>query len=118
MKHGEKDLFHGIEKYDNKKDILKEILIQLEKDTGLDYTEILISYDEPGFLEQLRLDLAEHIRKVAGQSQTRFMHLIYRTDISQKKLGTLEMDASYFEKLSEMVLNRIFQKIITRKFFK
>ena len=112
------DLFSGLDRYHDKPEILKAILVQLEKDTGLDYTSAPADPGSPEFLGMLRKDLAQHLKKISGQNQTRFMHLIYRVDISQSKLNKLEMDEFYFNELAELVLNRLFQKVITRRFFK
>jgi len=111
------EIFSALSRYQDKGEILKDILVQLEKDTGLDYTHTKVEADNPVYLETLRKDLAYHIQKLAGMNQTRFMHLIYRVDISQAKLNRLEMDEHYYHKLAEMVLSRMFQKIVTRKMF-
>ncbi len=111
-------IFQGLSNYIDKKEILTSIISQLEKDTGLDYTQIEIDSENPHFLQMLRKDLANHLKKVAGQNQTRFMHLIYRVDITQAKMNTIEMDEFYFHNLAELVLNRMFQKTITKRFIK
>lgn len=111
-------LFQGLSNYIDKKEILSSIITQLEKDTGLDYTKTEIDAENPHFLEMLRKDLANHLKKIAGQNQTRFMHLIYRVDITQAKMNKLEMDEFYFYNLAELVLNRMFQKTITKRFIK
>ncbi len=111
-------IFQGLSNYIDKKEILTSIISQLEKDTGLDYTQIEIDAENPHFLQMLRKDLANHLKKVAGQNQTRFMHLIYRVDITQTKMNTIEMDEFYFHNLAELVLNRMFQKTITKRYIK
>ena len=111
-------IFQGLSNYIDKKEILTSIISQLEKDTGLDYTQIEIDAENLHFLQMLRKDLANHLKKVAGQNQTRFMHLIYRVDITQTKMNKLEMDEFYFHNLAELVLNRMFQKTITKRFIK
>ena len=118
MQNKDLNLFNGIEKYDDRQEMLKSIILQLEKDTGLDYTEVKSDADDPVFLENLRKDLANHIKKIAGQSHTRYMNLIYRTDIPQGKLKKIDMDEFYFHRLAEMVLSRMFQKVVTRKYLK
>jgi len=117
MDHQLLNLFQGIAQYHDKLEILKAIILQLEKDTGLDYTQTPIDPDNPEFLETLRNDLSNYLKKIAGQNQTRFMHLIYRVDITQSKMNKLEMNAFYYFQLAELVLNRMFQKVITRKLF-
>jgi hypothetical protein len=111
-------IFQGLSQYPDKLEILTAIITQLEKDTGLDYTQTPIDADSPEFLNALRSDLANHLKKIAGQNHTRFMHLIYRVDITQTKLNRLEMDINYFHNLAELVLNRMFQKTITKRFLK
>jgi hypothetical protein len=111
-------LFNELSSYIDKEEILVAIITQLEKDTGLDYTQVKVDLDNPYFLDLLRRDLAAHIQKIASQNHTRFMHLIYRVDITQTKMNKLDMDEFYFVNLAELILNRMFQKIITKKFIK
>ncbi|MFM9944409.1 MAG: hypothetical protein ACKVQB_04180 [Bacteroidia bacterium] len=112
------EIFQGLSKYQDKQEILAAIIIQLEKDTGLDYTQIPVDAENRIFLETLRKDLALYLKKIGEQSQTRFMHLIYRVDISQTKMNQLEMNVHYYHQLAEMVLNRMFQKVITKRIIK
>ena len=111
-------IFQGLSNYIDKKEILTSIIAQLEKDTGLDYTQVEIDAENPHFLQILRKDLANYLKKIAGQNHTPFMYMIYRVDITQNKMNTLEMDEFYFYNLSELVLNRMFQKTITNRFIK
>ncbi len=111
-------LFQGLSHYHDRQEILTAIVFQLEKDTGLNYTTTSVDAENPLFLENLRKDLANHLKKIAGQNQTNFMHLIYRVDITQAKLKKLNMNENYFSNLAELVLNRIFQKTITKRFYK
>lgn len=110
-------IFQGLQDNRDKKEILEAIITQMDKDTGLDYTQTPIDPNNPEFLEMLRRDLAAHLKKVSDQNQTRFMHMIYRVDLSQSKLNKLEMNAAYYDELAEMVLNRLFQKVMTRRWF-
>ena len=118
MKDGELTRFGNLEQYGDKQEILAAILQQLEKDTGFDYTGTPVQADNPLFMENLREDLSRFLRKVSGQNQTRFMHLIYRVDITQSRMNSIEMDQFYFHHLAELVLDRMLQKVITRKFFR
>jgi len=111
-------IFQGLSQYPDKHEILIAIILQLEKDTGLDYTQVPIDADSPIFLDAMRNDLANYLKKIAGQNHTRFMHLIYRVDITQSKMSRLEMDSEYFHNLAELVLNRMFQKTITKRYLK
>ncbi len=112
------NLFQGLSHYHDKQEILTALIVQLEKDTGLDYTQTAVDAENPIFLETLRKDLAHYLQKMAGQNQTRFMHLIYRVDISQAKMSKLEMNEHYYHQLAEMVLSRMFQKVITKRIIK
>ena len=44
-------LFQGLSTYIDKKEILSAIVNQLEKDTGLDYTQVEIDAENPHFFE-------------------------------------------------------------------
>ena len=112
------ELFQGLAEYQDKQELLSAIIIQLEKDAGIDYTGTPADAENPVFLETLRKDLAHYLQKIGSENQTRFMHLIYRVDISQSKMNKLEMNEHYYHQLAEMVLNRMFQKTITKRYFK
>ena len=116
MENQNLNLFMGLAKYADKEEILNSILIQLEKDTGLDYTKA--NTENPMVLGMLRKDLSAYLKKIAEQNKTRFMHLIYRVDILQSKMNSLQMSEFYYNELAEMVLNRMFQKIITKRLIK
>ncbi|MCB9251935.1 MAG: hypothetical protein H6605_05670 [Flavobacteriales bacterium] len=118
MEEEELQVLSGLDKLDNKQQILEALLVQLEKDTGLDYTKVVANAKDPEFLANLNSDLEHYLKKVSGQSNTNFMHLIYRTDISQKKLSTIGPEEDYFGALSKMILNRMLQKVITRTYYK
>lgn len=107
-----------LSKQNDKTKILTSIILQLEKDTGLDYTAVKIPEDLSNFIIFLKKDIANHLKKIASQNQTNFMNIIYRVDISQYHLKKLKMDKQYYENLAELVLNRLFQKTITKIYFK
>lgn len=102
----------------DKAKILSSIILQLEKDTGLDYTKVKIPDDISNFILCLKRDISNHLKKIASQNQTNFMNIIYRVDISQNRLEKLKMDEQYYENLAELVLDRLFQKTITKIYFK
>ena len=111
-------LLNDLSKYIDKEKILEALIVQLEKDTGLDYTKVTIPEDINSFIEKLKEDLKFYLNKTASQNQTKFMNLIYRVDIPQSKISKIEMDESYFDNLAGLVLNRLFQKTITKMFYK
>ena len=117
MENTELSLLNNLQEYADKKELLQALLHQLDKDTGLDYTPHFDHIDDADFIAKLRADLTQHLKKVS-QNHTCFMHMVYRVDISQPKLHKLEMDEFYYNNLAEMVLNRLFQKIITKRFLK
>ncbi len=104
--------------FNDRQAILVDIMNQLEKDTGFCYSDATINAENPVFLETMRKNLAQYVQKIASNNQTRFMHLIYRVDISQAKMNKIPKDDFYYHHLSEMILSRLFQKIITRRHFK
>lgn len=102
----------------DKQEILKDLIKQLEKDTGFDNTSNLEIDDLNLLVEKLRTDLGCFLKKTASQNHIKFMNIIYRVDIPQSKLEKIKTDENYFESLAEMVLNRIFQKILTMLIYK
>ena len=107
-----------LSKQNDKAKILSSIILQLEKDTGLDYTAVEIPEDISNFILILKKDISNHLKKIATQNQTNFMNIIYRVDISQNRLEKLKMDEQYYENLAELVLDRLFQKTITKIYYR
>lgn len=112
------EILKELSKKADKPKILESLILQLEKDTGLDYTGIAIPEKLEFFVEKLRTDLKFYLQKTASQNHTKFMNIIFRVDISQSKMNKIEMNEHYFENLAEAVLNRLFQKILTTMFLK
>ncbi len=112
------DVFNGLASFVDKQEILEGIVNQLAKDTGFDYSHIPLDAEDPIFLETMRKDLAFYIRNLASKSHIRFMHIIFRVDISQAKMNTIPSGDFYYHQLSELILSRLFQKIITKRHFK
>ncbi|MCC6720718.1 MAG: hypothetical protein IT243_00835 [Bacteroidia bacterium] len=102
----------------DKQKILEAIIIQLEKDTGFDFTKEIIPDNLNLFIEKLHFELMNYLIKVSKQSQTKLMNLIYRVDINQRSFNKIKNNEKYFHTFTDMVLSRIFQKTITKIYYK
>ncbi len=111
---------HPIEKYRNDLEIIRLTAEQVIKDFEIFGQEIKFSGNELTAYEELKSQLAPLLLKLYQNNSSTFQSLLYRVDISEKNFRELlEQSATgnFSEQLAEAVIQREFQKVLTRKFF-
>ncbi len=101
-------------------DLLEETIAQLYKDLSIDETTFRWQADLPDAYDQFRKDVESYVFEVLKMNRRVLMQLLYRVDISEKKSQTIwAFDENTRAKmLTEMVLNRELQKVLTRRLYK
>lgn len=89
----------------------KQAAIALQKEWGLIDTGL---YTEQQILEQLALKLAS----IVAQGPDAFFQLMYRLDISEKKLVDSMHDKDVALKIAKLVYDRQLQKQRSREYYK
>jgi hypothetical protein len=113
-------LNHQIEKYRNDLEIIRLTTEQVIKDFEIFGQEIKFSGNELTAYDELKNQLAPLLLKLYQNNSSTFQSLLYRVDISEKKFRHLleqSTNKNFSEQLAEAVIQREFQKVLTRKFF-
>jgi hypothetical protein len=108
------------EKYRYDLNIINATREQILRDLNLAGTELSLSGDPYKAYEELKIQLTPFIRKKYNQDKISFQSLLYRVDVSEKDFkNSLTPDSTdtFEEKISELIIRREFQKVITRKYF-
>lgn len=108
------------EKYRYDLEIIRGTAEQIIRDFNFGGFEIIFSGNPHNAFDELKTQIGPVIRKLFTDDRSSFQSLLYRIDISEKdyrqalaSLTTSEVE----EKLSELIIRREFQKVITRKYF-
>ncbi len=94
---------------------------QIQKDFGEFGLEILFSGKAEIFYEELFDQMKVHVGMLISESVDRFMHFLYRIDISEREIMAYEKDMpdnDYSEVLTELIIHRELKKVITRDYFR
>lgn len=98
--------------------LIQEILDQLEKDFG--YPEIFDTPDYFKNLEDIFKSISVEVARMMKANPDAFYALLYKIDLNENKLKR-EMESGKYTTLeevsSELVLERVIQKVITRNVF-
>ena len=110
----------NIEKYRHDLEIIRLTSEQVIKDFQIHGHEIKFSGNEMAAYDELKNQIAPLLSELHQHQPSTFQSLLYRIDISEKKFRELLNESSknnFSEKLAELVIQREFQKVLTRKFF-
>ncbi len=109
-----------IEKYRNDLEIIRLTAEQVIKDFEIFGHEIKFSGNEFMAYDELKNQLAPLLLKLYQNNTSTFQSLLYRVDISEKKFRELleiSSQENFSDQLADAVIQREFQKVLTRKFF-
>ena len=108
------------EKYRSDRGIIRETVMQLNRDINMDGMEVILSGNEQRAFVELKEQLIPIIDKLQKGERSFFNSLLYRIDINEKDYRAMMQNDgnTYFsDKLAELIIRREFQKVLTRHFF-
>jgi hypothetical protein len=108
------------EKYRTDLAIVRETADQVLKDFGVFGIEIVFSGDAFTAWDELKQQLIPVLYEMYQGDHTRFQSLLYRIDLNESKFRKLlgqVCNQDLPEMLAEMILQREFQKVLTRRYF-
>ncbi|HRH65620.1 MAG TPA: hypothetical protein PLU53_04940 [Bacteroidia bacterium] len=108
------------EKYRHDLAIIRETAEQVMKDFGVMGLEIHFSGDPYVAYEELKEQISPVLFQLFQNDRSRFQSLLYRIDINEsrfRKLLGASAQSSFSLDLADMILQREFQKVLTRRFF-
>ncbi len=101
----------------NKQEILKDIIVQLNKDLALSNVGFEFNLDLS--FDDFWLDLVSVVRTLLNKHYEKYLHFIYRIDLNERDL--LVTDITPFSEVEEFVsfqiVKRIYKKVYFRKNF-
>jgi archaellin len=108
------------EKYRSDLAIIRETVLQINRDINMDSMEVILSGNEQTAFVELKKQLIPIIEKLQKGDRSFFNSLLYRIDINEKdyrKMIENDSDVDFSAKLAELIIRREFQKVLTRRFF-
>ncbi len=108
------------EKYRHDLEIVRETAAQVIRDFSIHKLEITFSGNEYNAYGELVSQLEPILGELFKTNKSAFQALLYQIDISEQSFRKLMQSASkddFGSKLAELIVQREFQKVLTRKFF-
>ena len=108
------------EKYRHDLEVVRNTAQQVIKDFGMSGIEIIFSGNPDTAYRELVEQVQPALKNLYKQNAGSFMALLYRIDISEKQFRTLAERVSgedFYKGLAEMVIEREFLKVLTRKIY-
>lgn len=103
--------------YEKRLAIISETFIQLQKDIGIEDDVLIFEGNPESAYRQLFECIEPYLHHLLQSNAQRFARVLYKVDISEgalnKKLMT-NPDKSYVRVVTEMVIYRAFQKVMTK----
>ena len=112
---------HNPEKYRYDLEIIRETAQQVIRDLSIHHYDIIFSGNEMTAYNELTSQLKPVIDEMYKTNRNGFRALLYQIDISESSFRKLVLQTSAEEfslRLSEMIVQREFQKVLTRRFFR
>ena len=111
----------SLEKYRQDLEIIRETAAQLIRDFSMRKLEIVFSGNELTAYDELLIQVEPLIVEMYKNNKSGFQVLLYQIDISEqsfKKLITSSSPENFSKRISELIIQREFQKILTKRFFR
>src|SRR5437899_3214109 len=105
------------EKYRHDEEIIRLTIEQIKKDFGEHLPELVFSGIKTALFEELSTQLSEVLKNIRKNNPSAFRSLMYRVDIKESEVVKTSSAKNSFEALAEKIIQREFQKVLTRKYF-
>lgn len=102
--------------YRRDEEIIRLTVEQLRKDFGSHLPELHFSGRNETLFEELVAQVASALEVIQRKTPSMLQPLLYRVDVAEGSLPR-PADPAFHSKLSEAIIRREFQKVLTRRFF-
>lgn len=105
---------------ENNHDLLVEVIQQVNKDFGSQTKDFVWHSEDDFAYSRFVRDVEKHIAYLLQAGKSKLMELVYRVDVFESKMRlvwTLD-EADQVGKITELILNRELQKVLTRRLYK
>ena len=103
--------------YEKRLAIIAETFKQLQKDIGIDDDVLIFEGNHETAYQQLFECIEPHLHQLLQTNAQRFARVLYKVDISEGALNKKLLafpEKSYVRIVTEMVIYRAFQKVMTK----
>ena len=101
-------------------ELLEEVIQQVNKDFGSHAIDFAWHTDDVDAYSRFVSDVQKHVTTLLDRRKTKIMELVYRVDVFESKMRVVwtldEEDRA--GKITELILNRELQKVLTRRLYK
>lgn len=106
--------------YTNHIDLLTLTVEQIKKDFDLYGMEIHFSGNENSAYEELTSQISPYIENLLNSNYEKFLSLLYRIDVPEKKLSQIIMHSNDVKvlEISDLIIKRELQKVVIRTYYK
>lgn len=104
------------EKYRDDEEIIRLTVEQLVKDLGSLSPQFLFSGQKSTMFGELAIQVSEVLVKIRKSNPALLRVLLYRVDIRESEVSG-SADPNSIKLLAEKIIQREFQKVLTRRFF-
>lgn len=104
------------EKYHDDEEIIRLTIEQLIKDLGSLSPEFVFTGQKTTMFDELAIQVAEVLGKIRKSNPALLRVLLYRVDIRESEASGAT-DTNSLKILAEKIIQREFQKVLTRRFF-
>lgn len=114
------DNIQQYQQLEGRNDLLKEVIYQLNKDFGSNIIEIQWNNDNQNPYLDFIKKVETEVSTLLQHDKATMMSILYRIDVFESKLRvvwTLDPE-DRGHKLTELILNRELQKVLTRNWYK
>jgi len=102
----------SIEKYARDKEIIRLTIEQIKKDFGSYLPEIILSGNPSSIFDELTNQLEPVLKSLSKNNRSLLMALLYKIDVKMADFYSVSIP-----ELAEKIIQREFQKVLTRKYF-
>jgi len=110
-----------IEKYRHDLEVVRDTANQVIRDFGMAGIEISFSGNSSTAYTELKNQLFPGLENLYKKNSTAFMALLYRIDVEERAVAKIKSETGgtgFFMQLAELILEREFNKVLTRKLYK
>jgi hypothetical protein len=104
------------EKYKDDKEIVRLTIEQIRKDLGSNLTPFIFSGESHRVFEELAAQISLFLEELHRANPSVLKLVLYRVDIPERDAALLLKKKAFFL-LSEKIIRREFQKVLTRRYF-
>lgn len=104
------------DKYREDEELIRLTIEQLRKDFGSHFPELHFSGQKDQLFRELTVQVAETLKEIKRTNPVFLKVILYQVDVPESESNRLKDQKDCFS-LAEIIIQREFKKVITRRFF-